>query len=154
MTFSVLVLGTKAVTQAFEEMMTQVKEGNIQVIITKDYSRLGRDYLEVGRYLEFVFPVLKVRYISVNDNYDSNNFTGATGGMEVAVKNVINMMYSRDASKKVRSARTTLAKAGKFIGPQAPYGLKVINKSSLLMKNLQSCCPKWRHLTWILFVRL
>lgn len=65
MTFSVLVLGTKAVTQAFEEMMTQVKEGNIQVIITKDYSRLGRDYLEVGRYLEFVFPVLKVRYISV-----------------------------------------------------------------------------------------
>ena len=55
MTFSVLVLGTKAVTQAFEEMMTQVKEGNIQVIITKDYSRLGRDYLEVGRYLEFVY---------------------------------------------------------------------------------------------------
>lgn len=109
---------------AYEEMMTQVKEGNIQVIITKDYSRLGRDYLEVGRYLEFVFPVLKVRYISVNDNYDSNNFTGATGGMEVAVKNVINMMYSRDASKKVRSARTTLAKAGKFIGPQAPYGYK------------------------------
>lgn len=99
-------------------------EDYIQVIITKDYSRLGRDYLEVGRYLEFVFPVLKVRYISVNDNYDSNNFTGATGGMEVAVKNVINMMYSRDASKKVRSARTTLAKAGKFIGPQAPYGYK------------------------------
>ena len=111
-------------SSTFEEMMTQVKEGNIQVIITKDYSRLGRDYLEVGRYLEFVFPVLKVRYISVNDNYDSNNFTGATGGMEVAVKNVINMMYSRDASKKVRSARTTLAKAGKFIGPQAPYGYK------------------------------
>ena len=78
--------------------------------------------------------------------------------MEVAVKNVINMMYSRDASKKVRSARTTLAKAGKFIGDRRLHmvirGLKVINKSSLLMKNLQSCCPKWRHLTWILFVRL
>ena len=118
------ISGTRFDREAFEEMMTQVKEGNIQVIITKDYSRLGRDYLEVGRYLEFVFPVLKVRYISVNDNYDSNNFTGATGGMEVAVKNVINMMYSRDASKKVRSARTTLAKAGKFIGPQAPYGYK------------------------------
>lgn len=118
------IRGTRFDREAFEEMMTQVKEGNIQVIITKDYSRLGRDYLEVGRYLEFVFPVLKVRYISVNDNYDSNNFTGATGGMEVAVKNVINMMYSRDASKKVRSARTTLAKAGKFIGPQAPYGYK------------------------------
>ncbi len=110
MTFSVLVLGTKAVTQAFEEMMTQVKEGNIQVIITKDYSRLGRDYLEVGRYLEFVFPVLKVRYISVNDNYDSNNFTGATGGMEVAVKNVINMMYSRDASKKGTKCKNDISK--------------------------------------------
>ena len=73
------ISGTRFDREAFEEMMTQVKEGNIQVIITKDYSRLGRDYLEVGRYLEFVFPVLKVRYISVNDNYDSNNFTGATG---------------------------------------------------------------------------
>ena len=145
------ISGTRFDREAFEEMMTQVKEGNIQVIITKDYSRLGRDYLEVGRYLEFVFPVLKVRYISVNDNYDSNNFTGATGGMEVAVKNVINMMYSRDASKKVRSARTTLAKAGKFIGPQAPYGirgLKVINKSLLLMKNLH----RWLdlYLRWLL----
>ena len=144
------ISGTRFDREAFEEMMTQVKEGNIQVIITKDYSRLGRDYLEVGRYLEFVFPVLKVRYISVNDNYDSNNFTGATGGMEVAVKNVINMMYSRDASKKVRSARTTLAKAGKFIGPRLHMvirGLKVINKSSLLMKNLQ----RWSdlYLRWL-----
>ena len=116
--------GTNFNRPGFQRMMEDAKAGRIKSIVIKDFSRLGRDYLEVGRYLEFVFPVLKVRYISVNDNYDSNNFTGATGGMEVAVKNVINMMYSRDASKKVRSARTTLAKAGKFIGPQAPYGYK------------------------------
>ena len=116
--------GTNFNRPGFQRMMEDAKAGRIKSIVIKDFSRFGRDYLEVGRYLEFVFPVLKVRYISVNDNYDSNNFTGATGGMEVAVKNVINMMYSRDASKKVRSARTTLAKAGKFIGPQAPYGYK------------------------------
>ena len=57
------ISGTRFDREAFEEMMTQVKEGNIQVIITKDYSRLGRDYLEVGRYLEFVFPVLESRNI-------------------------------------------------------------------------------------------
>lgn len=111
----------------FVKMMDLVKAGKIQVIVTKDYSRLGRDYLEVGNYMECIFPVLQVRYISVNDNYDSANSFGSTGGMSVALKNLVNMVIR---------------------------GLKVINKSSLLMKNLQSCCPKWRHLTWILFVRL
>ena len=55
----------------FVKMMDLVKAGKIQVIVTKDYSRLGRDYLEVGNYMECIFPVLQVRYISVNDNYDS-----------------------------------------------------------------------------------
>ena len=57
----------------FVKMMDLVKAGKIQVIVTKDYSRLGRDYLEVGNYMECIFPVLQVRYISVNDNYDSAN---------------------------------------------------------------------------------
>lgn len=69
----------------FVKMMDLVKAGKIQVIVTKDYSRLGRDYLEVGNYMECIFPVLQVRYISVNDNYDSANSFGSTGGMSVAV---------------------------------------------------------------------
>ena len=79
----------------FVKMMDLVKAGKIQVIVTKDYSRLGRDYLEVGNYMECIFPVLQVRYISVNDNYDSANSFGSTGGMSVALKNLVNALYCK-----------------------------------------------------------
>lgn len=106
----------------FQRMMKMVKNGSIQVIITKDYSRLGRDYLEVGNYMEYIFPVLQVRYISVNDNYDSANCFGSTGGMSVALKNLVNALYCKDASKKVRAAKAVLAKQGKYIASFAPFG--------------------------------
>lgn len=103
-------------------MIGQVQNGKIQIIITKDYSRLGRDYLEVEKYMECLFPLLHVRYIAVNERYDSDNHVGRTGGMEVGIKNIVNMMYSRDASKKVMAARKVLTEQGKFIGSFAPYG--------------------------------
>ena len=106
----------------FVKMMDLVKAGKIQVIVTKDYSRLGRDYLEVGNYMECIFPVLQVRYISVNDNYDSANSFGSTGGMSVAQKNLVNALYCKDASKKVRAAKAVLAKQGKYIAAFAPFG--------------------------------
>ena len=108
----------------FVKMMDLVKAGKIQVIVTKDYSRLGRDYLEVGNYMECIFPVLQVRYISVNDNYDSANSFGSTGGMSVALKNLVNALYCKDASKKVRAAKAVLAKQGKYIAAFAPFGYK------------------------------
>lgn len=107
---------------AFQEMIAQVQSGEVQVIITKDYSRLGRDYLEVGEYMECLFPLLHVRYIIVNERYDSDNYVGKTGGMEVSIKNIVSMMYSMDASKKVMTARKVLTEQGKFIGSFAPYG--------------------------------
>ncbi len=116
------VSGARFDQAAFQEMIEQVRNGEIQVIITKDYSRLGRDYLEVGKYMECLFPLLHVRYIAVNERYDSDNYAGKTGGMEVGIKNIINMMYSRDASKKVMAARKVLTEQGKFIGSFAPYG--------------------------------
>ena len=106
----------------FVKMMGLVKAGKIQVIVTKDYSRLGRDYLEVGNYMECIFPVLQVRYISVNDSYDSANSFGSTGGMSVALKNLVNALYCKDASKKVRAAKAVLAKQGKYIAAFAPFG--------------------------------
>ena len=84
----------------FVKMMDLIKTGKIHVIVTKDYSRLGRDYLEVGNYMECIFPVLQVRYISVNDNYDSANSFGSTEGMSVALKNLVNALYCKDASKR------------------------------------------------------
>ncbi len=116
------VSGARFDRAAFQEMIEQAQNGEIQIIITKDYSRLGRDYLEVGKYMECLFPLLRVRYIALNEYYDSDNYAGKTGGMEVGIKNIINMMYSRDASKKVMAARKVLAEQGKFIGSFAPYG--------------------------------
>ena len=116
------VSGARFDRMAFQEMIGQVQNGEIQIIITKDYSRLGRDYLEVGKYMECLFPLLHVRYIAVNEHYDSDNYAGRTGGMEIGIKNIVNMMYSRDASKKVMAARKVLTEQGKFIGSFAPYG--------------------------------
>ncbi len=116
------VSGARFDRAAFQEMIEQVRNGEIQIIMTKDYSRLGRDYLEVGKYMECLFPLLHVRYIAINERYDSDNYVGKTGGMEVGIKNIVNMMYSRDASKKVMAARKVLTEQGKFIGSFAPYG--------------------------------
>ena len=79
----------------FVKMMDLIKTGKIHVIVTKDYSILGRDYLEDGNYIEYIFPVLQVRYISVNDNYDSANRFGSTEGMSVALKNLVNALYCK-----------------------------------------------------------
>ncbi len=108
----------------FQKMMDMVKAGNIGVIITKDYSRLGRDYLEVGNYMECIFPLMQVRYISINDGYDSKESFGSTGGMGVVLKNIVNAMYCRDASRKVRSAKKVLAQQGKYIAAFAPFGYR------------------------------
>lgn len=116
------ISGARFDRAAFQEMIEQTQNGKIQIIITKDYSRLGRDYLEVGKYMECLFPLLHVRYIAVSERYDSDNYAGKTGGMEVGIKNIVNMMYSRDASQKVMAARKVLTEQGKFIGSFAPYG--------------------------------
>ena len=95
--------------------------------ITANKSGLYEDYREqlitaVGNYMECIFPVLQVRYISVNDSYDSANSFGSTGGMSVALKNLVNALYCKDASKKVRAAKAVLAKQGKYIAAFAPFG--------------------------------
>lgn len=84
-------------------------DGSIKSIVIKNFSRFGRDYLEVGNYLEKILPVLGIRIISINDGFDSINSSGFTGGMSVALKNMLNAMYSRDLSRKVRSAMKTHA---------------------------------------------
>ncbi|SOY28410.1 Recombinase [Acetatifactor muris] len=103
-------------------MMEAVKRGEVGCIIVKDFSRLGRDYIEVGSYLEQIFPLMEVRCISVNDHYDSEGVLGTAGGLNVAFKNLINMLYSRDLSKKIRSAQMARARKGEYLGGFARYG--------------------------------
>ena len=107
---------------AFQRMMDDAKCGEIGCIIVKDFSRFGMDHLETGNYLERIFPLLGIRFISVNDQFDSEDCMGMTGGMSVALKNIINSMYSRDLSKKVKSAMGTRAARGEYMGAFAPYG--------------------------------
>jgi hypothetical protein len=88
----------------------------------KDLSRWGRNYIEVGDFLEQKFPAWGVRFISVNDSYDSAKLNGITGGIDIGFKNLIYEMYSQDLSEKVRSAKDNLARSGKCANAIPFYG--------------------------------
>ena len=105
---------------AFQRMISDIESGRISCVITKDLSRLGRNYIESGSYMEVFFPKHNVRYIAITDNYDSLN----KQEMDIApFKNILNDMYSRDISKKVLAGRMTRSRQGKFCGGQPPLGL-------------------------------
>ena len=108
----------------FQRMLADAQEGKFECLLVKDFSRFGRDYLEVGNYMEFVFPVMGIRFISVNDGYDSRQQGGMTGGMDVAFRNLIYQMYSRDLSRKVKSARRNRNKQGEYTAPFTAFGYR------------------------------
>lgn len=113
--------GTNFDRPKLQEMLSMVRSGRITCIIVKDLSRFGRNYLEVGDYLEHIFPFLNVRFIAVNDHYDSNSYIGTTGGIDVAFRNLIYQRYSQDLSEKVKSAMHIKMAKGKYI-TNCPYG--------------------------------
>lgn len=102
----------------FQEMMADAEDGHINMIITKDLSRLGRDYIMTGYYLELIFPSKNIRYVALSDGYDSLK----TDNDIAPFKNILNDMYARDISKKVKNAKHQRARQGLFIGSQTPYG--------------------------------
>jgi len=103
-------------------MMERVRAGEINLICVKDFSRFSRDYIETGNYLECVFPFLGVRFLSINDGYDSDNYKGTTGGIEVVMKSIIYASYSKDLSIKTTTAKIQMMKQGKYVGAYPPYG--------------------------------
>ncbi len=105
----------------FQRMIEDIKAGRVNLVLTKDLSRLGRDYIMTGYYSEIFFPTQGVRYIALGDNYDSNNQENDIAPF----KNILNEMYAKDISRKVKSAKRQQARDGKFIGGQAPYGYTV-----------------------------
>ena len=107
---------------AFQRMMENVRNHKINCIIVKDLSRLGRRYIETGRYLEKIFPVLGVRFIAVNDHYDSADTKNDADQIIVPFKNLINDAYCRDISMKIRSQLEIKRKKGEFTGSYASYG--------------------------------
>lgn len=116
--------GTNFNRPAFKQMIEDAKKGNIQVIIVKDLSRFGRDFIGVGDYLEHIFPMLGIRFIALNSNYDSKNYIGSTLDLDTSISNLINSMYSKDISKKIISAYQSRWKAGINTTSFLPYGYR------------------------------
>ena len=114
--------GTNFERPAFKRLIEDVKKKKINCIIVKDLSRLGRNYIETGRYLEKIFPFLGVRFIAVTDHYDSAAESDDADQIIVPFKNLINDAYCRDISIKIRSQLDVKRKNGQFIGSFAGYG--------------------------------
>ncbi len=108
----------------FQKVMELVKAKKVNCIIVKDLSRLGRNWLEAGQYIQQVFPFFGVRFIAINDNYDSLDCNTDIEQVMIPFKNLMNEAYARDVSIKTRSVLATKRNAGEFIGPFVPYGYK------------------------------
>ena len=107
---------------AFKQMMADIESGKIDCVIVKDLSRLGREYIETGRYLRRIFPAYGVRFIALNDNIDTLKDSG--DDLVVSVKSIINDAYCRDISVKTRSALNVKRENGDFVGACPVYGYK------------------------------
>lgn len=127
--------GTNFDRPAFQQMLDDMKKGVINCVIVKDLSRLGRNYIETGNYLEKVFPFMGIRFISVNDNYDSLTAQSVDTGLLIPLKNIMHEVYARDISQKVRSQYAVKRKKGEFCGAVAPYGY-IKQGSALVLDDL------------------
>lgn len=106
--------GTNFERPAVQELLTMVQAGSIDCIIVKDLSRFGRNSIETGYFIERVFPLYHTRFISVSDDFDTVNFKGDTGGIDVAFKYLISECYSRDMSMKTKSAKYAKMRRGEY----------------------------------------
>ena len=116
------ISGTDFIRPEFSRMMNDLRDGKIDCIIVKDLSRLGRNYLESGEYIEIVFPFFRCRFISVTDRFDTKY---QQADISVQLKNMANEMYAKDISRKICSTMRTIQDQGKFAGSRAPYGYRL-----------------------------
>ena len=106
---------------AFQRLFRELEQGIINCVLVKDLSRFGRNYIEVGRYLERIFPVMRVRLIAVTDNYDSQSAWKTSDSIMVPMRNLLNDAYCRDISVKIKSQLAVKRKRGDFVGSFATY---------------------------------
>lgn len=109
---------------AIQHILQLVRENRVQCIVVKDFSRFSRNYIEMGTYLEQVFPFMGIRFISVSDHYDSLDYRGRSSDIEVQFKGLIADFYVKDQSVKVKSAVRTRRKLGEYCCGSAPYGYR------------------------------
>ena len=114
--------GTDFNRPGFQRLLLDIKKENINCVLVKDLSRLGRNYIEVGKYIEEIFPLFNIRFISINDNIDSFKNPTSINTILVPFKNLINDEYARDTSIKIKTALNSRKKRGEFVGAFPAYG--------------------------------
>lgn len=116
--------GTNFHRPGFQQMLSDIEAGHINCVIVKDLSRFGRNSIETGYFIERVFPLYHTRFISVSDDFDTANFKGDTGGIDIAFKYLISECYSRDMSMKTKSAKYAKMRRGEYQSVICPYGYR------------------------------
>jgi DNA invertase Pin-like site-specific DNA recombinase len=131
--------GTNFDRPGFEALLDAIRRGEVNCVVVKDLSRFGRDYIEAGNYIETVFPSLGVRFISINDSFDSSDPLCWSDGMSIALKNIINAAYAKDISVKMRTAYDAKRRRGDFTGATTPFGYtRLPEKKSRLVVDPES----------------
>jgi DNA invertase Pin-like site-specific DNA recombinase len=121
--------GTNMERPAVQELLDMVRSGGVNCICVKDFSRFSRNAMDSGYFIEQVFPLYGVRFISVSDNFDSNDYKNDTGGIDVAFKFLMHEYYSKDLSVKVKSALRVKQLNGEHTSGNAPFGYRIgLNK--------------------------
>ena len=129
--------GTNFNRPGFTKMIEDIQAGLIDCVIVKDLSRFGRNFEETGNYLERVFPFLQIRFISVNDGYDSLTATLDETTLIVPLQNLMNEIYARDLSKRVQVSKKLKQKRGEFGGSFAPYGYIKVGNSFVVDEEVE-----------------
>ncbi len=114
--------GTNFERPAITKLLDMVAQNEVKLILVKDFSRISRNMLDTGHFIEKVFPLYNVRFISINDFYDSNDFVEDTGGLDVTFKYLINEFYSKDLSIKAKSSKYLKMQKGEYVLENTPYG--------------------------------
>ena len=116
--------GTSLDRPGMRRLLAMIKRNQVRTVIVRDLSRFARNYLEAGYYLEIEFPSRGVRFISVNDGFDSEELGEDTGGLDLAIRNLVNQMYSHDISRKIKSVVDMKKYNGEYAFGAVPYGYK------------------------------
>ena len=117
--------GSSMERPAIKQVLELARENKVQCIVVKDFSRFARNYIEMGTYLEQIFPFLGVRFISISDRYDSKDYKGKSSDIEVQFKGLIADFYVKDQSVKVKAAVSTRRGKGEYRCGSEPYGYRI-----------------------------
>lgn len=150
--------GTSMERPGMQRLLALVEAHKVRTIIVRDLSRFARNYLEAGHYLEYVFPAYGIRFISINDHFDSQELGESTGGLELAIRNLVNQMYSRDISKKIKSVVDLKKLRGEYAFGAKPYGYRKGEKPNTIVvdepaaevvRDIFTWACEGKSITWI-----